>query len=67
MYSDSATLLADSIENIERVQTDVLGLDRAAFERDRKTSDAVERCLERISEAAIRLGDDANALVPGQP
>ena len=29
--------------------------------------DAVERCLERISEAAAKLGDLAAALVPGQP
>ena len=29
--------------------------------------DAVERRLLKISEAAIRLGDDAAALIPGQP
>jgi uncharacterized protein with HEPN domain len=32
------------------------------FERD-----AVERCLERISEAAFRLGERAAELVPNQP
>ncbi len=65
--SDPANLLADIAENIERVQTYVHGLDRESFELDGRTYDAVERCLQRISEAAIRLGDDANALVPGQP
>lgn len=35
--------------------------------RTQKTYDAVERCLERISEAAAKLGDLAPALVPGQP
>lgn len=39
----------------------------AAFEIDQKTYDAVERCLERISEAAAKLGDLADSLVPGQP
>lgn len=34
---------------------------------DPKTRDAVERCLERISEAAAKLGDEAGELVPGQP
>ena len=38
-----------------------------AFRDDRKTVDAVERCLERIGEAATRLGDEASTLVPGQP
>jgi len=55
------------LENIERIQAYVQGLDRAGFERDGKTCDAVERCIERISEAAIRLGDEANTLMPGQP
>jgi uncharacterized protein with HEPN domain len=42
-------------------------MDLAAFEEDRKTCDAVERCLERISEAAAKLGDLASSLMPGQP
>jgi len=42
-------------------------MDLTAFAEDRKTYDAVERCLERISEAAAKLGDLARALVPGQP
>lgn len=42
-------------------------MDLAAFEEDRKTYDAVERCLERISEGAAKLGDLAPALMPEQP
>jgi uncharacterized protein with HEPN domain len=45
----------------------VAGMDLAAFEKDRKTCDAVERCLERISEAAAKLGDRAPVLMPEQP
>jgi uncharacterized protein with HEPN domain len=29
--------------------------------------DAVERCLSRISEAAVKLGDEALQMAPGQP
>jgi uncharacterized protein with HEPN domain len=35
--------------------------------KNRKTYDAVERCLERISEAATKLGELAPTLVPAQP
>ncbi len=38
-----------------------------AFEEDRRTYDAVERCLERISEAVAKLGDMAGHVMPGQP
>jgi uncharacterized protein with HEPN domain len=62
-----ADSLADIIENAERVGTYLLGMDRQAFERDGKTRDAVERCLERICEAAHRLGGHAAELMPNQP
>jgi uncharacterized protein with HEPN domain len=62
-----AQRLADIVENADAVQTYVAGMDLAGFERDRKTIDAVERCLERISEAAAKLGDVAAALAPDQP
>ena len=42
-------------------------MDRDAFQSDGKTRDAVERCLERICEAAFRLGDQAAVLMPSQP
>ena len=42
-------------------------MDRQAFERDRKTRDAVERCLERICEAAHRSGPRASEFAPDQP
>jgi len=41
--------------NFERFRTDV------------KTMDAVERRLQRISEAAIRLGSEAEQFCPGLP
>jgi len=52
---------------VQSIQQYVAGLDLAAFEEDRKSCDAVERCLERISEAAAKLGDLAPTLMPEQP
>jgi uncharacterized protein with HEPN domain len=59
--------MADIIENAERIEGYLEGMDRRAFERDGRTRDAVERCLERICEAAHRLGTRAEELIPGQP
>ncbi len=43
------------------------GMDFEAFREDPKTVAAVERKLLVISEAAIRLGEDAMVLCPGLP
>jgi hypothetical protein len=48
--------LADILENLERIEGYVARLDREAFGGDTLRRDAVERCLERICEAAFRLG-----------
>ena len=64
---DPADSLADIVENAERIAGYIGGIDREAFERDCRTRDAVERCLERVCEAAHRLGDRATELVPDQP
>jgi uncharacterized protein with HEPN domain len=42
-------------------------MDLTAFTEDLKTTNAVERCLERISEAARKLGGAAEALCPAIP
>jgi Protein of unknown function DUF86 len=49
--------LADILENLERIEGYVAGLDREAFGGDTLRRDAVERCLERICKAAFRLGE----------
>lgn len=64
---DPADSLADIVENAERIEAYLAGMDRAAFERDGRTRDAVERCLERVCEAAHRLGACAGELMPDQP
>lgn len=63
---DPADCLADILENIARIDNYVTGLDGDAFRNDGRSRDAVERCLERVCEAAFRLGDIAPELMPGQ-
>ena len=48
--------LGDVVANCERIARHVAGMSRDAFFADEKTIDAVERCLQRISEAASKLG-----------
>ena len=59
--------LEDIIENAQAILRYTAGMDLDTFEGDRKTYDAVERCLERISEGATKLGDQAAELMPDQP
>ena len=55
----------DIIENIDRIRAYVRGMSQRDFSNDQKTIDATERCLSRISEAAVKLGDDAESAAPG--
>lgn len=64
---DPAIALAGILENVERIEGYLAGVDREAFARDALRRDAVERCLERLCEAAFRLGDQAAELAPNQP
>ena len=65
--SRPATRLLDVLDNIRLIQTYLEGMDRPAFDADSRTRDAVERCLERLSEAATKLGSQAEDLAPGPP
>ena len=61
------TRFLDILDNIRLIQSYVEGMDRVAFNADSRTRDAIERCLERVSEAAIKLGPQADELAPGMP
>lgn len=50
--------LSDIIENIDAIASYVGTMDFDAFVCDGKTIDATERCLQRITEAAIKIGPD---------
>ena len=64
-FKDSVLPLKDILESVESIEEFTLGLTFEAFERDLKTIAAVERKLQIVSEAAIRLGSDAELLCPG--
>jgi uncharacterized protein with HEPN domain len=59
--------LRDIVEAIVSIEQFTSGMDLDAFRSDPKTVSAVERKLLLISEAAVRLGDGAERLCPGQP
>lgn len=65
MPSKNASLtFGDIIENIDRVLSYTAGKSQADFEADQMLIDATERCLSRISEAAVKLGAGAEELAP---
>jgi uncharacterized protein with HEPN domain len=65
--SNPADSLNDIIDNAARVERYLAGMDRESFDANEMLRDAVERCLERICEAAHRLGEQAAELMPGHP
>lgn len=58
--------LQDIIDNIDRIRSHLAGA-AATSALDEKTRDAVERCLERISEAAKKLDASIERLQPQIP
>ena len=57
----------DIVSNIDAIARYTAGLDEVAFAANPLVIDAVERCLSRISEAAVKLGDTATQMAPDQP
>ena len=57
----------DILDNIDLIKEYTRDFSYDAFVKDRKTQDAVERCLTRISEAAGKLEGSADAVIPDQP
>jgi uncharacterized protein with HEPN domain len=61
------TRFRDILQNAAAIAAYTAGMDFVAFRDDLKTRDAVNYCLLRISEAAVKLGDLAPSLAPEQP
>lgn len=59
--------LRDIAEAIAAIKQFTLHMDATKFRADPKTVAAVERKLQVISEAAVRLGEQAEILCPGLP
>ncbi len=66
-FRDEDNSFRDIAEAIGMIESFTAGMDFKAFREDPKTVAAVERKLQVISEAAIRLGDDAEGRCPGLP
>ena len=66
-FREPALSLRDILDAIDMIIQFVRDMDLEAFREDPKTVAAVERKLLLISEAAVRLGDDAECLCPGLP
>ncbi len=59
---DPALRFEDILKNISRIERYTAGMDIQDVAADSMRADAVERCLARISEAAVKLGEDAERL-----
>ena len=64
-FRDAQSHLRDIHEGIDHIDEFLKGMDFEAYSMDLKTQSAVERQLQIIAEAAIRLGEDAETLCPG--
>jgi uncharacterized protein with HEPN domain len=63
-FRDVQMHLQDIEESIGNIDAFLEGADFEAYREDLKTKSAVERQMQIITEAAIRLGDDAETLCP---
>jgi uncharacterized protein with HEPN domain len=57
--------LGDIVESIDHINGFIGDMTLEEYAQDIKTRSAVERQMQIITEAAIRLGDDAERLCPG--
>jgi len=61
-FSDPQRHLHDILEAIDRIGEFVGGMDLAAYQADEKTKAAVERKLQILTEAIIRLEEESRML-----
>jgi uncharacterized protein with HEPN domain len=66
-FRDARQPLEDILENIARIERFVGGLDEPGFRQDEQARFAVQYALLVISEAARRLGAQAEGLCPDIP
>ena len=67
MSRDSTLRLQDILEAITWIESYIEGYDLETFCADRKTIDAVTRCLEVIGEATKHLPDSLTSQYPEVP
>ena len=64
-FRDAENHLRDILESIEHIEMFLDGVDFDSYKADIRTKSAVERQVQIITEAAYRLGDQADTLCPG--
>lgn len=64
-FRDARNHFRDILESIEHIEMFLEDTDFAAYKADLKTKSAVERQVQIITEAAYRLGGEAEILCPG--
>jgi uncharacterized protein with HEPN domain len=64
-FRDADNHLRDILESIEHIEMFLEGVDFDSYKADIRTKSAVERQVQIITEAAYRLGDQADTLCPG--
>ena len=64
-FRDNPQSLRDTRESIDNISLFLGPISLDAYRKDRKTQAAVERELQIITEAAFRLGAEADTICPG--
>lgn len=64
-FRDARTHFQDILESIEHIEMFLEEMDFVSYKADLKTKSAVERQVQIITEAAYRLGQEADTLCPG--
>ena len=64
-FRDARTHFQDILESIEHIEMFLEKMDFASYIADLRTKSAVERQVQIITEAAYRLGDEAETFCPG--
>ena len=64
-FRDNTTHLRDILEAIQHIELFLTDMDLDAYKADLRTKFAVERQMQVITEAAVRLGQDAEVIAPG--
>ncbi|MFZ0704143.1 MAG: DUF86 domain-containing protein [Candidatus Korobacteraceae bacterium] len=57
--------MRDILEAITHIETFLAGMNLAAYKTDLRTKFAVERQMQVITEAAVRLGEEGERIAPG--
>lgn len=66
-FEDARAHLTHILESLQSIERFVRGMNLETYAEDERTQAAVERKLLVLSEAAIRLKEEAEELCPGVP